>query len=128
AASLASSAAAAAAAVVGAEVATAAASAASCAAAAASSAAFCAAVAAVSAASAAAAASSSSSGVPQSDRVIVSLMSVTAPVPAMSLPRMSAPESTLIDAAASTVPVNAELAPSVAELPTFQNTLHACAP
>jgi hypothetical protein len=41
---------------------------------------------------------------------------------------MVAPVVAVIDAMAIIVPTKTELVPSVAELPTCQNTLHACAP
>lgn len=41
---------------------------------------------------------------------------------------MLAPVVAVIDVRAKMCPTNIELVPSVAELPTFQNTLHACAP
>ena len=53
---------------------------------------------------------------------------VTAPVSASSRPVMSAPVTAVIEALAMTVPTNCVALPSVAELPTCQNTLQALAP
>jgi hypothetical protein len=57
---------------------------------------------------------------------------VTAPlsatVPASSRPSIVAPFPTDTEVWAKMVPLNVEFAPNVAELPTCQNTLHACAP
>ncbi len=64
----------------------------------------------------------------QRDRVTVSLINVTAPLRAKSLPFTVAPLFTEIDVKAMTVPWSAVLVPSVAELPTCQKTLHAWAP
>ncbi|MDQ1029612.1 hypothetical protein QF035_007194 [Streptomyces umbrinus] len=54
--------------------------------------------------------------------------SVTAPVCARARPWISVPVVTVMDSWARMVPTNLELVPSVAELPTFQNTLQGCAP
>ena len=62
------------------------------------------------------------------DRVTVSLINVTAPLRARSLPFTVAPSFTEIDVKARMLPWNAVLVPSVAELPTCQKTLHAWAP
>lgn len=53
---------------------------------------------------------------------------VTAPLRANSRPEIDAPVVALTEVNASTVPTNVEFVPSVAELPTCQNTLHAVAP
>ena len=53
---------------------------------------------------------------------------VTAPLRANSRPVIEAPVVALTEVNASTVPTNTEFVPSVAELPTCQNTLHAVAP
>ena len=53
---------------------------------------------------------------------------VTAPLRANSEPRMTAPVLAVIDVRARIDPMNLEATPSVAELPTCQNTLHAAAP
>ena len=62
------------------------------------------------------------------DRVTVSLINVTAPLRARSLPFTVTPSFTEIDVEARMLPWNAVLVPSVAELPTCQKTLHAWAP
>jgi hypothetical protein len=54
------------------------------------------------------------------DRLIESLINVTAPVRAKSLPSTATPSFAEIDSAARTEPLNAVLVPSVAELPTCQ--------
>jgi len=54
------------------------------------------------------------------DRVTVSLINVTAPLRAKSLPFTATPSFTEIDVKARMLPWNAVLAPSVAELPTCQ--------
>lgn len=51
--------------------------------------------------------------------------SVTAPVRAMARPSSEAPVVSVIETEAKTDPFNCELAPSVADEPTSQNTLHA---
>src|SRR5260370_12093983 len=53
---------------------------------------------------------------------------VTAPIPANALPSSVAPETIVMEAYATMVPLNAECDPSVAELPTCQKTLPAVAP
>ena len=53
---------------------------------------------------------------------------VTAPLRASALPFSVAPVVSEMDVSASTFPVNVLLEPIVAELPTCQNTLQACAP
>jgi hypothetical protein len=53
---------------------------------------------------------------------------VTAPVRAKALPFNTAPVVSVTDAWAMMVPTKIELVPRVAELPTCQNTLAACAP
>ena len=61
--------------------------------------------------------------------VVITLESkVTAPLRANIRPVMVAPVVALTEVNASTVPTNTEFVPSVAELPTSQNTLHAVAP
>ena len=54
--------------------------------------------------------------------------SVTAPLRAKARPCTVAPVVTVTDVSAKTLPTKVELVPSVAELPTCQNTLQACAP
>ena len=54
------------------------------------------------------------------DRVTVSLINVTAPLRAKSLPSTVTPLFTEIDVKARMLPVNAVLVPSVASLPTCQ--------
>ncbi len=70
------------------------------------------------------------SGVPiaQLDCVIVFVSRFTAAVCASSLPWIVAPVLAVIVSAAITVPTNFVPVPSVAEEPTCQKTLHACAP
>ena len=53
---------------------------------------------------------------------------VTVPVRADSLPSKVAPAFSVIDSSASMLPLNAELDPKVAEVPTCQKTLKALAP
>ena len=60
--------------------------------------------------------------------VMVLLSRVTAAVRARTRPSMVTPVVTVIDANAITVPRIVEWVPSVAELPTCQKTLPACAP
>ena len=60
--------------------------------------------------------------------LIVSLINVTAPLRASARPFSVTPESTEIDVKARMLPANVEDVPSVAELPTCQNTLPGCAP
>ena len=60
--------------------------------------------------------------------VIVLLLSDTRPVWASTRPWTVAAEFTVMLVSAMIVPTNDELLPSVAELPTCQNTLQACAP
>ena len=57
-----------------------------------------------------------------------SLIRVTAPVRARARPWIVTPLFTVIDASAMMFPRKTEPEPSVAELPTCQNTLHSCAP
>ena len=52
---------------------------------------------------------------------------VTAPLRASTRPSTCAPVVTVTEVSAMIVPLNVELVPSVAELPTCQKTLHACA-
>ena len=54
--------------------------------------------------------------------------SVVAPLRANKRPCTRAPVFAVIDESASIEPTKFEPTPSVAELPTFQKTLHACAP
>jgi hypothetical protein len=56
------------------------------------------------------------------------LSKLTAPVRASALPFSVAPVSRETDACAMTVPANVVLVPSVAELPTCQNTFSDVAP
>jgi hypothetical protein len=60
--------------------------------------------------------------------LIVLSSSVTAPVCANTRPFTLAPVVNVADVNASIVPTNEVVVPSVAELPTCQKTLHACAP
>jgi len=60
--------------------------------------------------------------------LIVSSISVTAPLRASARPFSVTPESIEIDVKARMLPANVEDVPSVAELPICQNTLAACAP
>ena len=64
----------------------------------------------------------------QSERVIVFVSSVTAPLRARSRPSMTAPVVAVMDVSAMIVPLKFDPVPSVAELPICQNTLQACAP
>ena len=64
----------------------------------------------------------------QLGRFIWLLSRVTAPLRARSLPKMTAPVVAVTEVNASTVPTNTEFVPSVAELVTCQNTLHASPP
>ena len=64
----------------------------------------------------------------QLGRFIWLLSRVTAPLRASNLPYMTAPVVAVTEANANTVPTNTELVPSVAELVTCQNTLHAFPP
>ena len=71
-------------------------------------------------------------GAAQVARVIVSLIRVTAPAPEVCSPAISAPSTVtaaprLIEVCARIVPRKVEPAPSVADVPTFQKTLHDCA-
>lgn len=59
---------------------------------------------------------------------IVLADNVTAPFLASTRPFTTAPVFTVIDVNASMLPWNEDPVPSVAELPTCQNTLHARAP
>jgi hypothetical protein len=60
--------------------------------------------------------------------VIVLSSMVTAPPRARTRPFTVAPVSSVADAVARIVPAKLVVVPKVAELPTCQNTLHACAP
>src|ERR1019366_3055022 len=60
--------------------------------------------------------------------VMVLESSVTAPLRANTLPRSVAPVSSVAEASAMIVPTKLLVVPRVAELPTCQKTLHACAP
>ena len=64
----------------------------------------------------------------QLDVVIVLVSMVTAPSRASSLPWIVAPVFAVMDAKAMMVPTKRGPVPSVAEEPTCQKTLHACAP
>ena len=59
--------------------------------------------------------------------VNVLVSSVTAPFRAKARPCTVAPVVTVIEVSARMLPTNTELVPNVAELPTCQNTLQACA-
>src|ERR1019366_4543060 len=61
------------------------------------------------------------------DEVIVFVSSVTAPLRASTRPSTVAPVVTVMLDRAMTVPRKLEPVPIVAELPTCQNTLQACA-
>ena len=58
----------------------------------------------------------------------MSLIRVTAPLRARSLPSTTTPLFTEIEVSARMLPLKAVRVPSVAELPTCQKTLHAWAP
>jgi hypothetical protein len=60
--------------------------------------------------------------------VMVLESSVTAPLRANTLPRSVAPVSSVAEVSAMIVPTKLLVVPRVAELPTCQKTLHACAP
>ena len=60
--------------------------------------------------------------------VIVSLISVTAPLRASARPVSETPSFIVIEASAMMLPANTVVVPSVAELPTCQKTLQGCAP
>ena len=60
--------------------------------------------------------------------VKTSVSKVTAPVRARARPWTVTPVVTLIEVSARMLPANTEPVPSVAELPTCQNTLHSWAP
>ena len=59
---------------------------------------------------------------------MVLVSNVTAPVRAKALPFSAAPVVSVTEAWARMVPLKIELVPRVAELPTCQKTLAACAP
>ncbi|GGR03358.1 hypothetical protein FHS38_000495 [Streptomyces netropsis] len=61
-------------------------------------------------------------------RVMVLLSSVTSPLRARARPSTTVPVWTAMDVRARMVPLKKEWVPRVAELPTCQNTLQACAP
>jgi hypothetical protein len=67
-------------------------------------------------------------GVAHAGTVMVSSSRVTAPLRASARPWMVSPVVTVIDSRARMLPSKMEPVPSVAELPTCQNTLQACAP
>jgi hypothetical protein len=67
-------------------------------------------------------------GVEHVGTVIVFVSMVTAPLIARARPINDVPETSVIDVVARMVPANAVPAPNVADDPTCQNTLHACAP
>lgn len=67
-------------------------------------------------------------GVVQAGTVMTSSSRVTAPLRASARPIIVSPVVTVIDCSARIFPWNAEFVPSVAELPTCQYTLQACAP
>ena len=60
--------------------------------------------------------------------VKTSLSNVTAPLRARARPWTVTPVVTVIEVSARMLPTNTEPVPSVAELPTCQNTLHSWAP
>ncbi len=60
--------------------------------------------------------------------VKTSVSNVTAALRASARPWTVTPVVTVIDDSARMLPRKIELVPSVAELPTCQNTLHSCAP
>jgi len=60
--------------------------------------------------------------------VMVLVSMVTAPPSARARPLIVAPVSSVIDVVAIIVPAKFVVVPRVAELPTCQNTLQACAP
>jgi hypothetical protein len=64
----------------------------------------------------------------QVELVMVLVSRVTSPLRASSRPSMVTPVVAAIDVRARMVPTKVELVPSVAELPTCQNTLQALAP
>ena len=64
----------------------------------------------------------------QLEGVIVSLMSVTAPLRARARPYTVTASFIEIDVLARMLPANTDAVPSVAELPICQKTLHGCAP
>ena len=64
----------------------------------------------------------------QTGTVMVLLPRVTAPVCARTQPSTLAPVSRVADVSARIVPEKLVVVPRVAELPTCQNTLQACAP
>jgi hypothetical protein len=78
--------------------------------------------------SAASARETSSSPAAQCGTVTVSSIIVTAPLRASARPSSFTPSFIVMDVSARMLPANAVVVPSVAELPTFQKTLHACAP
>ena len=67
-------------------------------------------------------------GLPISGIVTILELKVTAPSLANALPINSAPLFSVMEVVAKMVPANLESVPSVAELPTCQKTLLACAP
>lgn len=67
-------------------------------------------------------------GGPHSGRVMVLLSKLTCPLRASTRPDTVVPVCTEIDVNAMIVPTKVVLVPSVAELPTCQNTLHGEAP
>ena len=64
----------------------------------------------------------------QAAAVILSVSSVTAALRASTRPSIVTPVVTVIDVRARMLPAKTEFCPSVAELPTCQTTLQACAP
>ena len=65
---------------------------------------------------------------PQAGALTVFVSRVTAPPRAKSRPVTNAPVVAVTDVCARIVPTRVEVVPSVAELPTCQNTLQALAP
>ena len=67
-------------------------------------------------------------GVVQRAALMLSLIIVTAPLRANARPSTMTPLLIVIDCMARMTPEKLVVVPSVAELPTCQKTLHACAP
>ncbi|MEY9943700.1 hypothetical protein ABH937_000756 [Kitasatospora sp. GAS1066B] len=64
----------------------------------------------------------------QAALVMVLVSSVTAPLRARARPSITVPVCAAMEVRARMLPLKKELVPMVAELPTCQNTLQACAP
>jgi hypothetical protein len=68
-------------------------------------------------------------GLAEHEALVIALVSsVTAPTRASALPFSEAPVVSEMDWSAITVPAKAEFVPKVADVPTCQKTLQACAP